>query len=200
MSRKLLGNKKPGILFIVSAPAGTGKTTLVKKLEKEFSCVVRNITCTTREPREEEKNGKDYYFLSKEEFEKKIEKGDFLEYAKVFDNYYGSSKKFVEEETQAGKHVILVIDTQGALKIKEQNKGIYIFITPPSLEELQKRLEKRSSESKESIEKRLKWAKEEMKAITYYDYQIINDDLEIAYQTLRSILIAEECKIRGKLW
>ncbi len=190
--QKILGNLKKGLFFVVSAPAGTGKTSLVTKLEKECPLVTRSISYTTRKPRGNEANGKDYFFISEEEFEKKIKHGDFLEYAKVFDHYYGTSLSFVEEKRNEGKHVVLVIDTQGALKLREKNIGILIFISPPSIKALKERLLTRNTDSMESIEKRLSWAEKEMKIADKYDYTVINDDFEVAYQILRSILIAEE--------
>lgn len=189
-------SKKRGLLFIISAPAGTGKTTLVKMLTDEFPHVVRSVTCTTRKPRPGEVNGVDYFFLTEEEFEKKLQKGDFLEHANVFGNHYGTSRTLVEKELDSGKHVILVIDTQGALQLKEKLKGIFIFISPPSLEELKKRLVKRRTETPELIEKRILWARHELEMISHYDYHIINDDLSVAYEALKSILIAEEDRIR----
>lgn len=192
MTKKLLGNTKEGLLFIVSAPAGTGKTTLVRMLVEEFPCIIESISCTTRAKRPGEIEGKDYIFLSKEEFEKKLKAGDFLEYAKVFGNYYGTSRAFVEKELRMGKHVVLVIDTQGMLQLKGKIPFTAIFLRPPSLEELRERLVSRRTETPESIEKRLEWAELELLVTNQYDYQIVNDDLAVAYQALRSIIIAEE--------
>jgi guanylate kinase len=192
-----LNKKVPrGLLFVISAPAGTGKTTLVKMLTDEFPEVVRSVTCTTRKPRIGEKEGQDYFFLTEEEFQKKLKKGDFLEHANVFGFNYGTSRSLVEKELQAGKHVILVIDTQGALQLKGKIDAIFIFISPPSLEELKKRLEKRRTELPEAVEKRLQWARHELEMISHYDYHVINEDLSAAYENLKSILIAEEDRIR----
>lgn len=191
---KLLGNREKGISFIVSAPAGTGKTTLVDKLAMEFTSVIKNISYTTRAPRQGEVDGVDYFFITEEEFEDKIKKGEFLEYINIFGNYYGVSKSWVEKELNSGKHVFLVIDTQGAMNIKGKFPGVYIFLAPPSMEELQSRLLKRQTEDEKVIQERLSIASKEMEAKHYYDYLIINDDLETAYQVLRSIVIAEEHK------
>lgn len=191
---KVLGSLKKGLIFIISAPAGTGKTTLVRMLTEEFDCVAESISFTTRQPRPSEKEGKDYYFIPKEEFEKKIREDEFLEYAKVFDKYYGTSKKVVEAIRSRGKHVILVIDTQGAMQLKEFLPAVFIFISPPNLEELRSRLIARKADTPESIESRLVWAEKEMTLASRYDYHIINDDLKTAYDVLRSILIAEEHK------
>ena len=164
-------------------------------LLEEFPCVVKSISCTTRPPREGEVEGKDYHFISKQEFEAKIQAGDFLEYANVFDNFYGTSKSYVAGEQKKGKHVLLVIDTQGALQLKGKIPATFIFISPPSIEVLKERLIKRRSESPEMIAKRLSWAQQEMAKIGSYDYHIVNDNLDIAYAALRSILIAEEHKL-----
>lgn len=193
---KILGGLKKGLIFVVSAPAGTGKTTLVRMLQDEFSCVRESISYTTRKPRHGEIPGRDYFFISVEEFEKKIEEGEFYEYAKVFGSYYGTSRKFVEEHQNKGQHVILVIDTQGALQLMDFLPAAFIFISPPSLEELKARLRARRSESEEAIEQRLSWAEKEIRLASRYHYHIVNDNLEIAYDVLRSILIAEEHKNR----
>ena len=153
MPSKLLGNLKHGLALIISAPAGTGKTTLVQMLQKEFPSVVNSISCTTRKPRDGEVPGKDYYFLSKDEFESKIAAGEFLEYVELYGHYYGTSREKVIEQQRQGKHVILTIDTQGALYLKGKFPGVYIFIAPPSLEELHNRMVKRKTESMEMIEK-----------------------------------------------
>lgn len=194
MKQCLLGNLEKGLLFVISAPAGTGKTTLVRKLMQEFSCVSESISCTTRPVREGETHGKDYFFISKEDFEVKIRKGDFLEHAEVFGNRYGTSRSFVEETRSEGKHVILVIDTQGAMQLKDQVDAVFIFLRPPSIEELRVRLAKRQTESAEAIEKRINWASHELTVADQYDYQVVNDDLDVAYLVLRSIIIAEEHK------
>lgn len=195
MAQKLLGNLSKGLNFVISAPAGTGKTTLVQMLTKEFSCVVRSVSCTTRPHRHGESHEKDYHFLSGQEFEKRIKDGDFLEYAKVFGYYYGTSREFVEKEQTMGRHVFLVIDTQGAMQLKKQGfPAVFIFVSPPSLAELKERLIKRKTESMEIIEERLAWAKQEIAMIPEYDYHIVNDNLQNAYAILRSIVIAEEHK------
>jgi guanylate kinase len=198
MAEKLLGNLPKGLIFVLSAPAGTGKTTLVKMLQEEFDCVTESISCTTRLPRAGEIPNKDYRFLTLKEFEEKKEAGDFLEYAEVFGHYYGTSKDYVLSEQDKGKHVILVIDTQGALKLKGKIPATFIFLKPPSLEELKTRLLKRRTESSKVIEERLAWAKEELERVKHYDYCIINDNLDTAYQVLRSILIAEERRVEKK--
>lgn len=193
MSIKLLGNLKKGLLFVISAPAGTGKSTLVDMLVKEFPDVIfESCSSTTRSRRLGEVNDQHYQFLSEKEFEAKVQMGEFLEHAKVFDNYYGTRKDEVERLQNEGKHVFLVIDTQGALKLKKKVSATFIFISPPSFEELQRRLMRRKTEDEKAIENRLSWAKEELKYAQQYDYHIINDDLAVSYQILRSIVIAKE--------
>lgn len=193
--QKLLGNVQQGLVFIISAPAGTGKTTLVDKLAREFPTIVRSISYTTRPARAGEVEGEHYHFIGKDEFEAMIEEGLFLEHVKLYDDYYGTSRAWVLEQQKQGKHVVLVIDTQGAMRLRGAFPAVFIFIRPPSLEELSKRLERRKTETKETLEKRLSWAKFELEAVRYYDYQVVNDDLETAYQVLRSIFIAEEHRI-----
>lgn len=185
-----------GNAYILSAPAGTGKTTLVNRLTKEVPHIVRNISYTTRTLRGDEKEGDDYHFIGFQEFERKINKGDFIEYAEVFGNFYGTDKASVDRLLNQGKDVVLVIDTQGALAIKPFFKGIYIFMGPPSYKELEKRLRSRKTDSPEDVEKRLSWAQKEIDQAPFYDYNIINCDLEKTYVILKSIFLAEKYKVR----
>ena len=141
--------------------------------------------------------GVHYHFINDSEFESKIVAADFLEYVKLYDTYYGTSRQWVTEQQKRGKHVVLVIDTQGALQLKGRLPAIFIFIRPPSLEMLRYRLEQRQTETAEIIEQRLAWAKKELDVVNQYDYQITNDDLDNAYQVLRSIFIAECHRIKG---
>jgi len=187
---------KRGLLFILSAPAGTGKTTLMTMLANEFPRVVASISFTTRLPRDGEEEGRHYFFISKDEFEKKIKADEFLEYVELYGEFYGTSRLWVEGKLAQGIHVVLVIDTQGAKLLKGKIPAITIFVVPPSLEELEKRLRLRKTEDEKVIERRLAWAKKELTAQNIYDYLIVNDDLAIAYEALRSILIAEEHRIR----
>lgn len=197
MSQKLLGTLNKGFVVILSAPAGTGKTTLVQMLTGEFPCVVQSVSCTTRPKRGSEIADKDYHFLTKEAFEEKKEKGEFLESAKVFGYDYGTLKEDVEKVRLAGKHVILVIDTQGALELKRKKyPALYIFVRPPSIGELRFRLFNRKSEGEEHINERLAWAEHELEKAMEYDYIVTNDNLHHAYEVLRSILIAEEHKTK----
>lgn len=195
MPQKLLGESKKGALFIVSAPAGTGKTTLVQMLVQEFSCIIESISYTTRPPRSGEIQGVHYYFVSEEEFEGKVASGDFLEHVSLYGYRYGTSRSWVDSQLNLGKHVVLVIDTQGAIQLKDRCVATYIFVGPPSIEELRRRLLKRGTESLEKIEQRLAIVNKELLAVKYYDYLIVNRDLNVAYQVLRSIVIAEEHRI-----
>ncbi len=198
MTEKLLGNLNKGQIFILSAPAGTGKTTLVRMLTEEFDSVVESVSCTTRAPRTGEISGVDYHFLTIDEFNTRIQHGDFLEHAEVFGNMYGTSREFVLKRQMEGKHVVLVIDTQGAMKLKDLGlEAVYIFLCPPSIEELKERLEKRKTEDERTVQKRLSWAEREMELASKYDYKIINKDLNIAYAVLKSIIIAEEHRTRN---
>ncbi len=194
----LLGETNEGLVFIVSAPAGTGKTTLVQRLVHEFPSIIASISYTTRLPREGEIEGVHYHFITDSEFVAKIAANDFLEHVKLYGTYYGTSHQWIKEQQQKGKHVVLVIDTQGALQLKGKIPATLIFIRPPSIEVLRTRLTQRQSESSEMMKKRLEWAKRELEAVQQYDYQLINDDLDIAYQILKSIFIAECHRIRHK--
>lgn len=196
MTQKILGNLPTGLVFVLSAPAGTGKTTLIRMLTQEFDCIQESVSCTTRTPRLGEIEGKDYFFLSPEDFKKKVVEDDFLEYAEVFGNLYGTSKKQIEEKTKSGKHVFLVIDTQGALSLQKMGfKAVYIFVAPPNVEALKERLHKRQTEDEEKRQERLSWAEKEMKLSVLYDFQIINCNLDVAYTVLKSIVIAEEHRV-----
>lgn len=198
--QKLVGNLPKGLLFIMSAPAGTGKTTLMHKLVEEFPTIIQSISYTTRKPRPGEINGVHYNFISEEEFKQKIKADDFLEYANVYENnFYGTSKKWVEERRNEGKHVFLVIDTQGAEKVMAITEATSIFVMPPTYDTLKLRLHNRQTESIEDLEKRLNWARSEIAAGQEYNYMIINDNLDIAYKVLKSIVIAEEHKFKKEI-
>jgi len=188
-------SREEGLLIVISAPSGTGKTTLCHMLLKELPNAVFSVSFTTREPREGEVNGRDYWFVSKEEFERRIREGDFLEWAQVYGYYYGTSKGQVLKALKEGKDVILDIDTQGALQVKERfPEAVLIFILPPSLKELERRLRKRGTDPEDVIEKRLKLAREEIKKAKFYDYIVVNDKLEVAYSKLKSIITSEKCR------
>ncbi len=174
---------KRGGMFILSSPSGAGKTTLVKKITKNKNFSV-SISHTTRLPRPNEKNGKDYYFTSKNHFKKLIKKGRFLEHAKVFDNFYGSSKDLVINKLHKGRNVVFDIDWQGARQIRNKNlsyKLLSIFILPPSKSELLKRLLKREKKNMKTVQKRMKGFKKDLSRWKEYDLVVINDDLNKCY-------------------
>ena len=169
-----------GKLIVFSAPSGSGKTTLINMLRKECPELEFSVSATTRSPRGSEKNGVEYFFLSTEEFEKRVANREFVEYKTVYGNLYGTLKLFVEKSIVSGKNIIFDIDVQGGIAIKEQypEDAVMIFIYPPSLSELEKRLRLRGTDSTETIEKRLKFAKIEMEKMKEYSYNICNDSLE----------------------
>ena len=191
--------KKNGILFIISAPSGSGKTTLCSRLIDSLVGLGRSISMTTRPPRPGERDGIDYIFIEKDEFLKRSKKNEFLEWAKVFDEYYGTSKKHVKHLLAKRQDVVLNIDVQGAMKIKRLSmRSVYVFIMPPSVSMLKERLVSRSTDSKKEIAKRLKLVKKEISYMPRYDYVVINNKLESALESLRSIVIAERCKIASR--
>lgn len=181
-----------GKFFVISAPSGAGKNTLVNLLSQRFSNVEQSVSCTTRAPREGEKQGQHYEFLSEKEFKEKIKQGAFFEYVHLFDHYYGLTKKNVFEKTKNGTHIIAVLDVQGVLQLQKMDlPAVYIFLSPPSLSVLRDRLRARGTEKEEVIEKRLAEAGREMSHISLYDYVVVNDDISITEEVLSSILLAE---------
>ena len=179
-----------GRLFVISGPSGTGKGTICKELIKDDK-IRLSVSMTTRNPREGEVHGVSYYFATKEEFLQKIEAGGFLEYAEVFGNYYGTPKMEVLELLDEGIDVLLEIDVQGALQIKEvYPEAVLVFILPPSMEELRIRLTGRGTETQEVVERRLGEAAKEISYVKHYDYAVINDDLEEAIDNVKSVIRA----------
>ena len=187
-----------GNLFIISAPSGTGKTTILKKVISEMENIMFSVSHTTRTPRPGEKEGVDYYFVEKDAFQKMLEKELFYEWAEVHGNLYGTSRYAVQEIIDQGKDIILDIDVQGGLQAMDKvgDKGIFIFILPPSLQELEKRLVNRGTESESVIATRLKNAQGEIRIMGKYDYVIVNDSLAEAVEVLKSIIIAERSRKR----
>ncbi len=191
-------DKHAGKLFILSGPSGAGKGTICKELLAQTSRddVQLSVSMTTRNPRVGETDGVSYYFVSKEEFLHRVEAGGLLEYAEVYGNYYGTPKQPVIEKLAAGIDVILEIDMQGALKVKENYPdGVFIFILPPSMSELRKRLTGRGTETAEAIEMRLGETLKELSYIDKYDYCVVNGKLEEAVNRVKSILIAEHSRV-----
>ncbi|MBU1341888.1 MAG: guanylate kinase [Proteobacteria bacterium] len=174
-----------GKLFVISAPSGAGKTTLVRKVLGRFETLSYSVSHTTRNPRGSEQDGLDYFFISPEEFEQKIAQDHWLEWAKVHDNYYGTSKEFVRNCLEKGQSLILDIDVQGAKQMMVSDlKPVTIFILPPSFEILSQRLENRGTDSKQVIARRLENAKQEMDQKDKYQYVVVNDDLDQATEAL----------------
>jgi len=186
-----------GVVLVLSGPSGAGKSSLIKKIENDIGDYYFSISTTTRPMREGEVEGIDYYFVSKEEFIKDIEDDNFLEHATVHGNYYGTSLKPVRKALSKGKLVIFDIDVQGNMAIKNRLGDITtsVFITPPSLSELESRLKNRSTDSDEVIIGRLKMAKREIQRISEYDYLVVNDDLDVAAKVLGQIAITARLKI-----
>ncbi|WP_204487360.1 guanylate kinase [Caldicoprobacter guelmensis] len=185
-----------GLLIVVSGPSGAGKGTICNAYLERNPHAVLSVSVTTRKPRAGEKEGVNYFFRDKETFLKMVENGEFLEYAEVYGNYYGTPKKFVEEKLADGRDVILEIDIQGALQVKERfPEAVFIFVIPPSMEELKRRIVKRGTEDAETIYKRFQSAYEELNYISRYNYVILNDTVESAVAKLEAIVLAEKCRV-----
>lgn len=189
---------KKGTLYIISAPSGAGKSTLLNayfaKMASDHSCAF-SISHTTRAKRQGEKNGEHYYFIDEAQFLAMIEKQDFIEYARVFDHYYGTSKSAIEKQLHQGKTLFLDIDWQGARQVRAQMKdAVSIFILPPSLEILESRLRHRASDDENTIQKRMSQARDQVSHFKEYDYCIMNDQLETAVAELSAIILAESLK------
>jgi guanylate kinase len=201
------GGYRRGRLFVVSAPSGAGKTTLCDRLLTEFqSSLIYSISCTTRAPREGEVDGREYFFLTEESFQRKLDAGEFLEHAQVHGHRYGTLKKFIDRGFSSGRDVLMDLDVQGAAQIRSfiqrapagdaiKNAFVDVFIGPPSLEILRKRLEGRGTDAAEVIERRLRQAEAEMAQWDKYRYFILNDRLDASYDALRSIVVAERHRV-----
>ena len=187
--------KRRGILIVVSGFAGSGKGTLMKELLNQYDNYALSISATTRKPRGQEVDGKEYFFKSVEEFEKMIAQEDLIEYANYVGNYYGTPKAYVEEQLAAGKDVILEIEIQGALKVKEKFPNtLLLFVTPPSAEILKARLVGRGTETMDVVEMRMRRAAEEAEGLASYDYILINDDLQTCVEQMHNIIQSEHFK------
>jgi len=184
--------QREGLIMIISAPSGAGKTTLCRKLRNRFPAMRESISYTTRLPRQGEVDGEDYCFVSREEFLSMVAEDAFAEWAEVHGNLYGTALKTLEEARKNGIDLLLDIDCQGARKLKQKFEGgVYVFILPPSMEELRRRLESRSSDAPEVIERRIKRASDEIKEARWYDYIIINDHIQEASEELSAIVLAQ---------
>ena len=193
----MIKENEQGILIVVSGPSGCGKSTLDQKLVERRNDTVISISDTTRSPRGEEVNGVDYNFISTEEFEQKIKDNKYLEYAIVHSNkYYGTPNEHIDEMLSKGKNIILEIDIEGARKINEKRPdAVFIFIMPPSMEILKKRLIGRKTETKEQIVERFKTAYKEINEVSKYNYVIVNDDIEESVLKMNSIIECEKCRV-----
>ncbi len=188
---------REGLLLVVSAPSGAGKTSLCRALTESLGNLTHSVSYTTRKPRPLEIDGRDYYFVTDDRFKDMIKAGDFAEWAQVHSNYYGTSKRVLDDMINEGIDVILDIDTQGARQIKEKYpKAVFIFILPPSLEILEERLRNRRSDNDEEIRKRMRRARDEIKDYRMYDYIIVNRDFDRALSELRAIVTGERCRTR----
>lgn len=188
-------NRK-GLLLVVSGPSGAGKGTICKALLNKNDQIKLSVSATTRKPRNGEVHGVNYFFIEKEEFTKMIENGEFLEYAQIYDNFYGTPKAAIIECLEKGQDVILEIEMQGARQIKEvYPEGVFIFVLPPSLEELKSRIVGRGTETQEEIEKRFSCAFEEINQIVNYDYFIVNEDIEKSVNDVEAIIASEKNKV-----
>lgn len=184
-----------GVLAVVSGFSGAGKGTVMKRLLERYDDYALSISVTTRSPRPGEEDAREYFFRTREEVEEMIRAEELLEYAEYVGNYYGTPRFYVEEQLAKGKNVILEIEIQGAMKIKEKiPEAVLIFVTPPTVEELKKRLEGRGTESPEVIASRLKRAGEEAEGMEQYDYLLVNDDLEECVEELHRIMSSERCR------
>ncbi|MBR3627219.1 MAG: guanylate kinase [Elusimicrobia bacterium] len=192
--------KKKGMIIIVSAPSGAGKTSICDALIESDKNIVYSVSTTTRNPRRGEKNGREYFFVNDSEFKKMVKKNMFVEWANVHDHLYGTSKKVLEQTINKGKDILLDIDVQGAVKIKKQYKeALMIFVTTPTLKVLKERLIKRNKDSLDVIKRRLENAKKELTYLPKYDYLILNDKLDESIEYAKSIICAERLSIKRNI-
>jgi guanylate kinase len=188
---------RDGILFVVSAPSGAGKTSLCKGITDSLENLTHSISYTTRTPRPGETDGRDYYFVTAQRFGEMVQAGDFAEHAEVHGNLYGTSKRVLDDMIREGVDVILDIDTQGARQIKTHfATAVFVFIMPPSMALLEERLRNRKSDREDEIRKRMQRAIDEIRDYSLYDYIVVNRDFERALSELRSIVIAERCRTK----
>lgn len=187
--------KEKGLLLVLSGPSGVGKGTVCKALRQQMPELVYSVSATTRAPREGECEGINYFFKSKDEFKRMIEQDELLEWAEYVGNYYGTPRRFVEETLASGRDVILEIEVQGAMQVKEKfPQGIFLFLAPPDLTELESRIVGRGTESAETIRNRMQMARIEIELMDNYDYVVVNDYIESACDRIRAIITAEHLK------
>lgn len=190
-------NRKEGILLVISGPSGAGKGTVCRALLELEPDISYSVSVTSRPPRPGEKEGVHYFFVSREKFEKMVSEGQMLEWAEVYGNYYGTPREPVLESLKSGRDILLEIDVQGALQVKEKfPAAVLVFILPPSMRDLEMRLKHRATDAEEEISKRLRWAEQEIRKISLYDYLVVNDTVERAVSKVRCILTAERCRPR----
>jgi len=189
--------ERRGILFIISAPSGTGKTTLCKHIAASVPGLWHSVSCTTRKPRPGEEHGREYFYIEEKTFQDMIARNEFMEYAHVYGHWYGTPRKALMDKMEQGIDVLLEIDVQGAMQIKKKfEDGVYIFILPPSMDSLRTRLQSRASDSQEEILRRLQKVKEEVWSYREYYYIVRNDDLSQSLSELQSIFLAERLKTK----
>ena len=182
-----------GRIFVISAPSGAGKSTLCRLVRRRLRDLAYSVSLTSRAPRPGEIDGKDYHFVSREDFQARIESGDMAEYAEIFGNYYGTSRKVLDQSLDQGRDILLDIDVKGAAQLRRFfPDGLFIFLLPPSREELERRLRSRGTEDEETIQRRLARADEEISRADQYDFQVINDDLEQAVKEVIAIISPEK--------
>lgn len=188
--------RREGLLFVVSAPSGAGKTSLCRALSESLENLTHSVSYTTRKPRPQEIEGRDYFFVTGERFQEMVRAGDFAEWAQVHSNYYGTSRRVLGDIAAEGIDVILDIDTQGAKQIKERYpRAVFIFILPPSLQVLEERLRNRRSDNEDEIRKRMQRARDEIRDYSHYGYLVVNRDFDRALSELRAIILAERCRM-----
>ena len=192
----MIKTKKQGLLIVLSGPSGSGKNTVCDEVKKNNKNIWESISMTSRKPRKGEIDGKSYYFVTEEEFKKNIEDDNMLEYAKFAGNYYGTPKKNIQKHLDNGDDVILVIEIQGALQIKQKvAQALFVFLLPPSMKELKRRLIDRNTESSSKVMERFERAYKEINELSKYNYVIVNDNVKDAAKKLESIILAERCRV-----
>jgi len=190
-----MGPQKKGLLFVVSGPSGSGKTTVCRAMTKYFPDLYFSVSYTTRPRRPGDQEGRDYHFISPEEFQGMIDRGEFAEWAQIYGQRYGTSRILLETVESQGRDIILDIDGQGARQLRDRGlPGVFIFVLPPSLAALRKRLTRRQTEGRGVLEERLRQARVEMAEARWYDYLIINDELEKTQEKVRAVILAEHCR------